>query len=248
MIGISGPNRTFSRRSLHGQVAHEIGKRIVSGEFPPGSLLPNEVQFSENMQVSRTAFREAMKVLAAKGLIESRPKIGTTVRPTNRWNTLDPDIISWIFASGPDPRYAADLFELRRILEPAAAGLAARRHTPETFAPIEQAYLDMEAAGEDLELGLEPDLRFHQAIFNATGNDLLAPMVFLIESALAETIKLSNSTPGARLTSIPRHKDILEAIRRRDRAGAEQACLVLLGEALTDIEKVLGAPSAGEET
>ncbi|MGO1120589.1 FadR/GntR family transcriptional regulator [Rhodovibrionaceae bacterium A322] len=232
-------SRTFSRRSLHGQVAHEIGLRIVSGVYAPGAVLPNEIQFSAELDVSRTAYREALKVLASKGLIESRPKIGTTVRPRTCWNTLDPDILAWIFASGPDPRYGAALFELRRILEPAAAGLAALRHTPETLAPIQQAFEEMEAAGEDLEQGLEPDLRFHRAIFEATDNALLAPMVFLIESALSETIKLSSSTPGARLASIPLHRDLLDAITRRDQPAAQQATLVLLGEAEQDMTRVL---------
>lgn len=234
-----GIKRTFSTRSLHGQVAHEIGMRIVNGEYPPGITLPNEAEFSEIMQVSRTAYREAIKILAAKGLIESRPKIGTSVRPRNEWNTLDPDILSWIFASGPAAGYAADLFELRRIIEPAAAELAAIRHTKESFCDIEQAYCEMEAAGEDIDAGLDPDLRFHQAIFASTGNELLAPMVFLIESALCEMIKMSSKAPGARLNSMPLHKNVLEAIRRRDPVGARMAMLTLLDEAHLDMERVL---------
>lgn len=232
-------NRTFSRRNLHGQVVHEIGTRIINGEFPPNSALPNETEFSEILYVSRTAYREAIKVLTAKGLVESRQKIGTTVRARKSWNILDPDVLTWIFESGPDVSYVWDLFELRRIIEPAAAGLAALRHTEETFAEIETAFLEMEEAGEDLEAGLEPDLRFHQAIFATTGNQLLSPLVYLIEAALAETIKAGCAAPGARLNSIPLHKEVLEAIRRRDQAGAEQATLTLLQEARSDMERAL---------
>lgn len=242
----SGTIRTFSTRSLHGQVAHEVGMRIINGEYPPGTILPNEAEFSEIMQVSRTAYREAIKVLASKGLIESRPKIGTSVRPRNTWNILDPDILSWIFASGPDAGYAADLFELRRIIEPAAAELAALRHTEKSLRVIEQAFLEMEAAGEDIEAGLDPDLRFHQAIFATTGNELLAPMVFLIESALSEMIKMSAKSPGARLNSMPLHKNVLEAIRRRDAEGARKAMLTLLDKAHLDVESVIEKDSVIE--
>lgn len=231
--------RTFLRRSLHGQVVQEIGLRIIREEYPPGSILPNEVEFSEILKVSRTAYREALKALTAKGLLESRPKIGTTIRPRENWNILDPDILSWIFEAGPNVQHVRDLFELRRIVEPAASGLAALRHTDETFAVIESAYLDMEAAGDDVDAGLEPDLRFHQAIFATTGNELLSPLVHLIEASLTESIRMGSSAPGARLNSTPLHKDVMEAIRRRDRLGAEEATLILLEEAQSDMEFML---------
>ncbi len=229
---------TFSRRSLHGQVVHAIGTRIVSGMYPPNSVLPNEITFSEILKVSRTAYREAIKALTAKGLVESRPKVGTTVRPRKTWNILDPDVLSWIFEAGPDIEYARDLFELRRIIEPAAAGLAAIRHTEESFKKIEEAYLDMEKAGADVEAGLEPDLRFHQAIFATTDNNLLSPLVYLIEAALRETFRAGCSAPGAKLNSLPLHKNVLEAIRNGDRSGAEKATMILLEEALEDMEAI----------
>src|SRR5579871_5277797 len=91
-------SRTFSRRSLHGQVAHDIGRRILGGLVKPGELLPSETELSQRLGVSRTALREAIKVLAGKGLIESRPKTGTRVRPRESWNFLDPDVLTWAFA------------------------------------------------------------------------------------------------------------------------------------------------------
>lgn len=234
-----GEKRTYSRRSLYGRIAHEIGTQIIRGELPPGSIVPNELEFSASEQVSRTAFREALKVLASKGLIESRPKVGTRVRPRETWNILDPDILSWIFSSGPDLDYGADLFELRRIIEPAAAGIAAERHTPETLQPIEQALTDMEANKDDMNAGLEPDLRFHRSIVLATGNKLLVPMIYLIESALAETIKLTTQRPQAWENSIPLHAKVLKAIQARDVDGAAKAMLKLLDSARSDMEHVL---------
>lgn len=196
------------------------------------------------MQVSRTAFREALKVLASKGLIESRPKVGTRVRPRDTWNILDPDILSWIFSSGPNLDYGADLFELRRIIEPAAAGFAAERHTPETFAPIEQAFAEMEAAKDDMEAGLGPDVRFHGSIVLATDNKLLVPMIYLIESALAETIKLTTQRPRAWEVSIPLHRNVLDAIRVRDHDGAAEAMATLLEPARSGMEHALGNEAA----
>ena len=88
MLRSAANSRTFSRRSLHGQVAHEIGQRIVAGDLPPGCMLPTEEAASAELKVSRTAYREAMKVLSAKGLVESRPKIGTRVRGRDPRGTL----------------------------------------------------------------------------------------------------------------------------------------------------------------
>ncbi|HEY0198769.1 MAG TPA: GntR family transcriptional regulator, partial [Rhodanobacter sp.] len=79
-------------RNLHGHVVHELGQRIVGGELRPGELLPREETLAEQMEVSRTALREAMKVLSAKGLVESRPKVGTRVRDPRFWHQLDADV------------------------------------------------------------------------------------------------------------------------------------------------------------
>ena len=119
--------RTYSTRSLHGQVAHQIGERILRGDIAPGQSLPNEADLSEELNVSRTALREAIKVLAAKGLLESRPKTGTRVRSRDNWNMLDPDVLAWLFADGPNAAASEMLFEIREIFEPSAAAMAATR-------------------------------------------------------------------------------------------------------------------------
>ena len=106
-------SRTFSRRSLHGQVAHDIGRRILGGLVKPGELLPSETELSQRLGVSRTALREAIKVLAGKGLIESRPKTGTRVRPRESWNFLDPDVLTWAFDGNTKPAFSNSLAEVR---------------------------------------------------------------------------------------------------------------------------------------
>jgi DNA-binding FadR family transcriptional regulator len=114
---------------LHGSIARDLGVRIVSGRARPGDILDGEIDASDRLEVSRTAYREAVRILAAKGLVESRPKVGTRVSRPERWHLLDPDVLSWIFEREPDDRLVNGLFELRRIVEPQAAALAAERRT-----------------------------------------------------------------------------------------------------------------------
>jgi DNA-binding FadR family transcriptional regulator len=233
---------TYPRRSLHGQVAHEIGLRIVRGELPPGSILPNESDLSAELAVSRTALREAFKVLAAKGLVEARPRTGTRIRPRQAWNLLDPDILAWQFAAAPMQRFYRDLFQVREIIEPAAAAIAAAAQRRDDIAEIRRAYRDMEASAEgaDREPWTEADLRFHQGILTATGNELLGPLGSLIEAALASSFKLSTARPGAARDSLPRHLLVLEEIERGDAEGAGAAMRQLLASSAQDIRDVTG--------
>src|SRR6266508_3486723 len=137
--------RTYPRRGLHGAVVHEIGMRILNGELMPGDALPDNGLVDEQA-VSRTVVREAIKVLAAKGLVESRPKIGTLVRPRRDWNLLDPDVLAWQIEAGLDARFLEQALELRRMIEPGAARLAAERATDEQVAALFEAYEAMASA------------------------------------------------------------------------------------------------------
>lgn len=239
MFRDTGNSRTFSRRSIHGQVAHEIGLRILRGDFPPGTLLPTEATFSLDLNISRTAYREAIKVLAAKGLVEPRPKVGTRIRPRERWNMLDPDVLAWAFAAGPNIRHARALFEVRKVIEPAAVAMAAERRSDAEAVRIGEAFADMRDAGDDVEARIAADLRFHQAILEATDNELLIPLGYVIESALAQTFRMTAKLPGAPETSIPRHGEVFEAIRDRNPDKGRRVMSQLLDEAQEDIERVI---------
>src|SRR5581483_2161142 len=114
---------------LHGTIARELGISIVSGRLKPGDLLGDEISSSEQFEVSRTAYREAVRILAAKGLVDARPKVGTRVNPRTRWHLLDPDVLDWTFDTEPDVQLLNRLFELRNVVESAAAGLAAQRRS-----------------------------------------------------------------------------------------------------------------------
>src|SRR5579871_5891887 len=102
---------------LHGTIARQLGILIVSGERRPGELLEGEIASSEQLAVSRTAYREALRILAAKGLIDARPKVGTRINPRSKWNFLDTDVLEWIFETEPDPPILDSLFELRDLVE-----------------------------------------------------------------------------------------------------------------------------------
>jgi DNA-binding FadR family transcriptional regulator len=224
-------------RTLHAQVAREVGLQILEGKLAPGTVLPNEAEFGMQFGVSRTALREAIKVLAAKGLVEVRRKTGTRVRPEHDWNALDPDVLNWMFSGG---RFAAgmnDLLELRMIIEPAGARLAAERAVDANLAEIESALVAMEIAIEDSASSVESDLQFHLAILEATRNAFMRPFGALIQEALRASFKLTNRDKIAFRSSLLRHRNVFEAIRDRNPEAAVAAMQIVLKSTSEDIER-----------
>jgi DNA-binding FadR family transcriptional regulator len=225
-------------KSMHGRIVRELGQRIVSGELRPGDRLPTEAALYETYEVSRPVLREAVRVLVAKGLVTSKQRAGAIVRPRNEWHLLDPDVLYWLIQTKPKREFVATLMTLRRIIEPAAAALAAKVATDEQLRSIGEAYAGMEAAQTPEEL-LEPDVAFHRRIAEATNNELLSYIGTMLSLALRESIKLSSQHPNTHALSLPRHKAILTALRNRDPLGARQATLVQLEETGDDLSSVL---------
>lgn len=217
-----------TRRGIHGQIVEEVGNRIVRGDWEAGEQLPDESVFGAELDVSRTVVREAMKVLSEKGLIVSRPRIGTRVYSRDHWNHLDPDVLKWIFANSPTKKDADDLIELRRMIEPGAAKLAAKRISEEEIEALRQAFQEMVDAGDDVEKGIEPDLRYHHIILKASGNQMLVPLGHTIESALAASFRISSSVPSERKVSLGRHEAVMNAIAAHDGDLAEEAMCKLI--------------------
>jgi DNA-binding FadR family transcriptional regulator len=220
---------TYRGPSLHGQVVQQLGGRIGSGVYPAGSLLPNEEELAGEFGVSRTALREAVKVLAAKGLVQSRPRVGTRVRPRTLWNHLDPDVLAWRCAHGPDPELLDQLTEMREIIEPAAAQLAARHRSDGQLEAIERSLADMGAARR-LGQWVEADVRFHRAILGATGNALLMPLAGLISTALESLLHASAQSAEDFRVAWPDHARVARAIRAQDTQLASQAMALLLAD------------------
>ena len=168
---------------MHASLANEIGLRIVRGDYPPGTILPNEAKWSQTFEVSRSAVREAIKMLMAKSLLSSRPKVGSWVEPRERWNLLDRDVLGW-YAMAPDREsFLRTVQEFRHIIEPEATALAAERRTDEQMAEISRPAARWARRPRSPER-TQADTRFHLAILRASGNELLVPLGVLIESAL----------------------------------------------------------------
>ncbi len=232
--GDSGYRQPAERKSMHSQIVRDLGMRILAGEFKPDDRLPPEPQLCASYDVSRPVLREAIRVLAAKGLVVSKQKAGAIVRNRSDWHLLDPDVLYWMIQSMPQPEFVDMLLTVRRIFEPAAAALAARKASPASLAAISKAYEGMEAAKTPAEL-LEPDLAFHRLIAEATGNDLLAYIGNMLSLALRESIKLSSKLPNTHELSLPRHKAILTALLNHDALAAQQATMVQLRETREDL-------------
>lgn len=205
-------------KGLHGRVIQDLGHAIVSGEFSPRAPLPGQEECCARLGVSRTVLREALRVLAAKGLVDARPKAGTFVLPRENWNFLDPDILEWRLQSGERKAVLEQLYELRHMVEPTTAFLAASRAKLQDFRRMGEAFDAMAAAGRSQD-SIESDLAFHRAIIEASGNDLFASLGRVIESALVISFRMGADNPDGAEHSLAMHKAILDAIV--DRNGNE---------------------------
>lgn len=225
--------------NVHESLASEIGLRIVRGDYAPGTILPNEAKWSEMFSVSRSAVREAIKMLMAKGLLTSRPKIGTCVEPRKRWNLLDRDVLGW-YATSPDREaFLRTVQELRWIIEPEATALAAMRRSEEQMAEITEACTQM---GRASTLGerTEADTRFHLAILRASGNDLLVPLGAMIESALKHLFVYVTRD----IDDLKRVQKMHEAIERSIRLQRPDAARRIVRKLLANTDEIITAEAA----
>jgi DNA-binding FadR family transcriptional regulator len=222
--------------SLREQVLHAIGIRIISGELQPGDVLPKEDTLSKEYGVSRTVIREAVKGLAARGLVESRPKVGTIIRPRSEWQMLDPAVLEWVAASETTGEFMYNLAEVRQAIEPATAQLAARNATPEDIARMQAAYDGLVEAIDDGDAWAHADLEYHESIVAAAHNEFLAYIIRALRKPLQSKRRinialidlLEESTVAEPYTSaqdevLSRHKEVLDAIEAGDEEGSWEA-------------------------
>ncbi|MEF0941081.1 FadR/GntR family transcriptional regulator [Rhizobium sp. BR 362] len=221
---------TIPRRGVFGYFVHELGRRIVGGDHPVGSTLPNEPELVEQFGISRTVIREAMKCLAGKGLVEIKTRVGTRVKERSNWHHLDTDVMVWHYETGPSVEIMRSIKDLRRVLEPEATARAAARGTAEDLAAIASAYDDMVSSIGDINTNADADLRFHTAIFAATRNMVYAQLIDLMAVAIYANRALSSHDEVAegQKRSLPYHKDVLDAIVARDPEAALKASHRLL--------------------
>ena len=225
--------------SLHQHVVEELGGRIAGGEFGPDAVLPVEDDLASQFGVSRTVVREAIKVLVHKRLLEVRTRTGTRVLPSAVWNNLDPDILRWRFAGGLDAKFLSDVTELRQLVEPAAAELAAARATPAAVRAIEDALHEMMTAVE-VDAHIATDLRFHSCILEAADNELLLGLRHSMEGALNSAFRLlSAQSKKDRERALALHKAVADAIVARKPEAARAAMLDLVDRWATDSLRIV---------
>lgn len=235
----------YRGRGLHGEVVEELGFRIVGGRLAEGQTL-DVPELEAELDVSRTVLREALRVLKAKGLVDARQKRGTFVQPRTEWRLLDPDVVRWQFQGRDDTQFLDDLAEVRSIIEPASARLAALRRTDEDIAGMEQALQLMSAAARGDGDAVEADLAFHRALLAATHNELLMRMEVVLEAGLAARDQLvhgavQNDDPT------PAHAAVLDAVRDGDPDGAARAASALLAKSLLDLDRARAADNLSGE-
>lgn len=212
-------------RGLHGRVVRELGGRIVGGAIAPGESLPIEDELGPELGVSRSVLREAIKVLAGKGLVEVRPKTGTRVRPRRSWHLLDPEVVRWQFERLSAADDLVELSEVRAVVEPSAARLAASRRTEADLADIDAHCRRMESALAEPMAYRTAELDFHAAVVDASHNTMLSHMGAVIRVALSSVAPRGDARE---LHDAAGHRAVLDAIDRHDPEGAEKEMRKLL--------------------
>lgn len=215
------------KRNLFAHVVEDLGTRIIRGDLRPGDPFPIEADLGREFGASRSVIREAVKSLAARGLIESKTRTGIRVLAPTHWNLLDPEVLSWRFSAMPPAQFYGELFEIRLMIEPQAAALAAERAHASDIAEIGEAFVEMTKVNPISPAAIDADLRFHRAILAAGRNALLHQMGHLIAVGLYISHQTSSDSFSVFL---PQHGKVLDAIRARDPNAARRAMEKLLGE------------------
>lgn len=224
-------------RELHGRVLDSLGPAITAGEYPPGSVLRTD-ELAQRFDVSRSVMREAVRVLESMHLVESRRRVGVTVRPKSEWNVYDPQVIRWRLAGADRPHQLRSLTVLRSAVEPVAAGLAARHASAEQCAELTACTLGMVAnsRGHRLEEYLVHDMAFHRVVLVASGNEMFARLGDVVAEVLAgrthHEVMFEDPDPAA----VTLHVQVAEAIREGDAARAEQLTREITVGALQELD------------
>ncbi len=221
------PARTYHRK-LYKYVVEEIGQQIIRGYYKIGDILPTEDRLSAEMQVSRGVLREAIQVLAQKGLLQTRPRIGSQILPRKNWNLFDPDVLVWRLQIEDKTTFLKDITEVRRLIESEAAKQAARRATEVELAEIKTVINQLQEmlndqSHYDYDAYLSLDIRFHAMILEASHNDLLAQIGRTIRDAVHQARRIDTSDMGIQKESLPYHATMSESIENKDPDAAYNA-------------------------
>ncbi|MCZ4118194.1 FadR/GntR family transcriptional regulator [Streptomyces sp. H39-S7] len=222
---------------LHARLLAELGPGIASGAYPPGTVLRID-ELEERYGVSRTVVREAVRVLEAMHLVETRRRVGITVRRTEEWNVFDPAVIRWRLAGADRPRQLRSLTMLRTAVEPVAAGLAAQAATPGQCRELTVLASDMVAAGRAADLAeyLVHDVAFHRVMLRASGNEMFARLGDVVAEVLTGRTEHHVMFTAPDPEAVTLHVRVAEAVRARDAASAESLMREICVGALRELD------------
>lgn len=219
---------------IHAAIARDLGQAIVSGHYAPGHIFEGEIEASERLKVSRSAYREAIKILAAKGLLVSKPKLGTRVSPRHEWHLLDPDVLAWICDDKPDPDLLDSLFELRMMVEPAAAAAAAERRSKVDLKGMSDALNLMRTHTLNSAIGKSADQDFHATLLKATHNPFVISFTNGVTAAVNSLTELKQRSGPLTRDPVPDHEKVYDAIAARNPEKARKKMLELINLAQED--------------
>lgn len=206
-----------------------LGRRIANDEYRQGEIMPTEEELAVSLSVSRATVRDAIKVLSGKGLVQTARRYGTRVRPIEEWSLLDADIAAWHAPDHPRiRRMFAETTELRCIIEPAAAAIAAARATEEQVQTILEAAHAMHPDEGDIQTLFAADCRFHSTVLEATGNLMMRQMRPVILTVLQISYEFGVLVVDGEPVTREGHIRVAEAIRGRDGKAAREEMELML--------------------
>jgi GntR family transcriptional repressor for pyruvate dehydrogenase complex len=216
--GTGAPFRAVRKRRASQDVVAQIQDLLISGRIRPGDRLPAERQLAETFNVARSTVREAYRALEALGLIRVHP--GTATRVIEPSNMPNPIPVNGTFSYGAWDQQR-QLFEVRLVLDPPIAGLAARRATTGHLAKLRATLHEQERAGNGDGRAVEADIQFHTLLFEASGNPILCEFVSQVTAMLRVSWNRV-AGPDREITSVTQHRLILQAVETRDAEAAER--------------------------
>jgi len=235
---LKGVIRKFVLRNknTHTRLVDKLGRMIANRKIGQDGLLPREDDLVSQFSVSRTIVREATKTLQALGLVITRPRIGSRIQPISSWRLLDPQVMDWVSSSDLTPDLVRDLLDLRAMIEPSAAELAAERATATQRAAIVDA-LEAMSSSISAEAHRNADFAFHESILRASGNTFLVQLNPALRAILEGSFRLSMHDRDRIRASVEVHRRVADAIVRGKSAAARSAMMKLLLVAREDIER-----------
>jgi DNA-binding FadR family transcriptional regulator len=225
--------------TLHSGVTRAIARRIIQADRDSEHFeFPTEGVLCELLGVSRPIVREALKVLADKGMVEIRPRSGMRSAPRQKWRLLDPDILAWRAEGSPDRDFLRDLFGVRLAIEPTAAGLAAARASDEDRSLISAALARRVAAkSREVHEIIDLDLQLHSAIVKASRNPLFVQLSAAIGEPFRRALACTMHLPVLRNLDLTAHRQVVKAIERHDPRAARAAADEIVGYAMLAVER-----------